>query len=203
MLRIAVLISGSGTTLKNLIQRCAQGSLRVEIGLVISSHPRAGGLRYAAEAGIPAITLDRRESPSTAEFSRMLFDHCTEADVDLVVMGGFLVHVLVPTEYEGRVMNIHPSLIPAFCGKGYYGRRVHEAVLAHGVKLTGCTVHFVDDHYDHGPIILQRAVVVEGGDTLETLAARVFSQECDAYPTAIQLFADRRLRIVGRHVEIL
>ena len=119
------------------------------------------------------------------------------------LLGGFLQLVQVPDDFLGRVMNIHPSLIPAFCGKGFYGEYVHEAVLAMGVKVTGCTVHFADNEYDHGPIILQRAVPVLDTDTAEILAARVFQQECEAYPEAIRLFAEGKLRIEGRRVKIL
>jgi folate-dependent phosphoribosylglycinamide formyltransferase PurN len=115
-------------------------------------------------------------------------------------MAGFLKHVLIPQDFVGRVMNIHPSLIPAFCGHNYFGRRVHQAALDYGVKFSGCTVHFVDNHYDHGPIILQRVVPVMDDDTPESLGARVFEQECQAYPEAIRLFAEGRLKVVGRRV---
>ena len=125
------------------------------------------------------------------------------AGADLVCLAGFLQLVLIPDDFAGRVLNIHPSLIPAFCGKGYHGRAVHEAVLAAGVKITGCTVHFADNEYDRGPIVLQRTVPVLDDDTADTLAARVFAAECEAYPEAIGLFADRRLHIEGRHVRVL
>jgi folate-dependent phosphoribosylglycinamide formyltransferase PurN len=115
-------------------------------------------------------------------------------------MAGFLKHVPIPPDFENRVTNIHPALIPAFCGHGFYGRRVHEAVLQYGAKISGCTVHFVDNDYDHGPIILQRTVPVRGDDTPESLAARVFEQECIAYPEAINLIAAGRLRVEGRLV---
>jgi folate-dependent phosphoribosylglycinamide formyltransferase PurN len=111
--------------------------------------------------------------------------------------------ILVPDDFAGRVMNIHPALIPAFCGKGFYGQYVHEAVLAAGVKVTGCTVHFADNVYDHGPIILQRAVPVYENDTPQTLSSRVFAEECDAYPEAIRLFAEGRLKIEGKRVHVL
>ena len=114
---------------------------------------------------------------------------CREAEAELVVMGGFLKHVLIPADFENRVINIHPSLIPAYCGKGFYGHRVHEAVLEAGEATSGCTIHFVDNEYDHGPIILQRQVVVEPEDTPESLAARVFEAECEAYPQVIAWIA--------------
>jgi folate-dependent phosphoribosylglycinamide formyltransferase PurN len=116
-------------------------------------------------------------------------------------MAGFLKFLPIPDDFRNRVLNIHPALIPSFCGHGYYGRRVHEAVLASGVKVTGCTVHFADNEYDHGPIVLQRTVPVLDDDTPDTLAQRVFEQECEAYPEAIQLFAERRLVVEGRRVK--
>jgi len=125
---------------------------------------------------------------------------CREASVELVVMGGFLKHVRIPPDFEHRVVNIHPALIPAFCGKGFYGLRVHSAVLEYGAKVSGCTVHFADNQYDHGPIILQLTVEVRDDATPETLAHRVFAQECEAYPEAIRLFASGHLRILGRRV---
>ncbi len=121
----------------------------------------------------------------------------------LVVMGGFLKRVTIPEDFTNRVTNIHPALIPAFCGRGYYGHRVHEAVLEYGAKLSGCTVHFADNQYDHGPVILQKAVPVLDDDTPESLAARVFEAECEAYPEALQLIADGRVRVEGRRVRIL
>ena len=126
--------------------------------------------------------------------------HVRAAKVDLVCLAGFLQLIEVPDDYAGRVMNIHPSLIPAFCGHGYYGHHVHEAVLAYGAKITGCTVHFADNQYDHGPIVLQRAVPVLDDDTPETLAARVFAAECEAYPEAIRLFGEGKLGMEGRRI---
>ena len=119
-----------------------------------------------------------------------------------MILAGFLSLLYIPPEYKGRVMNVHPSLIPAFCGEGYYGARVHQAVLDSGVKVTGCTVHLADDAYDTGPIVLQRAVPVLDDDTAETIAARVFQEECKALPEAISLYAEGRLRIDGRRVRI-
>ena len=201
-LRIAVLISGGGTTLRNLIQTIESGDLNARIGLVLSSRATAGGLRFARRASLESRVVDPAQFDSTEFFSNEIFDACRRADVQLVAMGGFLKHVLVPPDFTNRVMNIHPALIPAFCGKGYYGVRVHRAVLDYGAKLTGCTVHFVDNEYDHGPIILQQTVPVLPDDTLNSLAARVFETECRIYPKAVQLFADGRLRVDGRRVII-
>ena len=136
------------------------------------------------------------------EFSAALFDRCRAVQPHLAVMGGYLTRVQIPSDFVNRVTNIHPALIPAFCGRGYYGHRVHEAVLEYGAKISGCTVHFVDDQYDHGPIILQRAVPVCDGDTPESLAARVFAAECEVYPDALRLFASGRIIVEGRRVRV-
>jgi phosphoribosylglycinamide formyltransferase-1 len=144
----------------------------------------------------------RKDYASAETHSAALFDICRAARVELVVMGGYLEHVLIPADFAQRVINIHPSLIPAFCGQGFYGHRVHEAVLEYGAKLSGCTVHFVDNRYDHGPIILQRPVPVEPDDSPASLAARVFAVECEVYPEAVRLFAAGRLTLQGRRVRI-
>jgi len=201
-IRLAILLSGGGTTLQNLIDRIADGRLQARIVLVISNHPDAYGLVRAEKAGIPTAVVDRRECNSREAFSRRIFDQVRQAKADLVCMAGFLQLLLIPKDFTGRVLNIHPALIPAFCGKGFYGHHVHEAALAYGVKVSGCTVHFADNVYDHGPIILQRTVPVLGTDTSETLAERVFKEECEAYPEAIALYAAGRLRVEGRRVHI-
>lgn len=200
--RIAVLISGGGTTLRNLIEKIRAGRLHVEIALVISSSPEARGLGFAAEAGIPGEVLQRSCFSSQEVFSQAIFDRCRKASVDLVVMGGFLKQLTIPDDFHDRVTNIHPALIPSFCGKGFYGHRVHEAVLEYGAKLSGCTVHFADNQYDHGPVILQKAVPVLEDDTPDTLAARVFDAECQAYPEAVELIATGRVKVEGRRVRI-
>ena len=200
--RIAVLISGGGTTLRNLIEKIEAGRLPVEIALVVSSTPNARGLQIAADAELPGATIQRKAFADQDEFSRAIFDRCREAGVDLVVMGGFLKRVTIPADFANRVVNIHPALMPSFCGEGFYGHRVHEAVLDYGAKLSGCTVHFADNQYDHGPVIMQRAVSVLDDDTPEALAARVFEAECEAYPEAIRLIAAGRVSIDGRRVRI-
>jgi formyltetrahydrofolate-dependent phosphoribosylglycinamide formyltransferase len=199
---IAVLISGGGTTLQNFIDLRDNGELHVDLKLVISSRPGALGLQRAADAGIPTVVIERSSNPASL-FSKRITDAIRQTDVDLVCMGGFLSMWIVPADFEGRVMNIHPALMPGFGGKGFYGKRVHEAVIEAGCKVTGCTVHFVDNIYDNGPIILQKAVAVHEDDTPETLAKRVRKQEKIAYPEAIRLFAEKRLRIEGRRVRIL
>jgi formyltetrahydrofolate-dependent phosphoribosylglycinamide formyltransferase len=200
-IRIAVLLSGGGTTLQNLMDRIADGRLKAQIVLVVASKPDAFGLMRAENVGIPCVVVERKKHPSTESFSQAIFERCSHAKADLVCLAGFLQLIHIPANYLGRVMNIHPSLIPAFCGKGFYGHHVHEAALAYGVKISGCTVHFADNVYDQGPIILQRSVPVHDHDTPETLAERIFAEECEAYPEAITLFAENRLRIVGRKVE--
>jgi phosphoribosylglycinamide formyltransferase-1 len=197
-----VLISGGGTTLRNFIERIDAGTLDAEIVRVISSSPEARGLKFAHDAGIPVSIVQRRDFADDDAFGTAVFDTCRDDDVHLVAMAGFLKFAPVPDEFLGRVMNIHPALIPAFCGAGYYGRRVHEAVLEYGAKVSGCTVHFVDNQYDHGPVILQRAVPVVDDDTPETLAARIFAEECEAFPEAIGLFAEGRLTLDGRRVRV-
>lgn len=199
-IRLAVLLSGGGTTLQNLLDRIGAGTLRAEIACVISNKADAFGLTRARQAGIAAFVVDRKTCVSCEEFSKRIFDPCRAAGVDLVCMAGFLQLLHIPDDFVGRVLNIHPSLIPAFCGKGFHGAAVHRAALEMGVKVSGCTVHFADNEYDRGPIVSQRVVPVHGDDTPESLAARVFEQECQAYPEAIQWFAQGRLRIEGRRV---
>lgn len=201
-LRIAVLISGGGTTLRNLIQKIRANQLRAQIVLVVASNSKAGGLRIAEEAGIPSAVVRAKDYESREAFSEAIFDHCRQQDAQLVVMGGFLKQIAIPEDFATRVVNIHPALIPAFCGHGMYGHHVHEAVLEYGAKVSGCTVHFADNEYDHGPVLLQKAVPVFEDDTPETLAARVFEAECEAYPEAIGLIAAGRVRLEGRRAHI-
>ena len=196
----AVLISGGGTTLRNFLQKKSAGELDIDFKLVISSNPKSGGLAYADEAQIPTKVVCRKARQSPDQFSDQIFTPCRNAGVDYVLMGGFLKHVLIPPDFTNRVVNIHPALIPAFSGKGFFGHHVHHAVLAYGVKVSGCTVHFVDNEYDHGPILLQRVVPVEENDTPESLAKRVFDAECEAYPEALRLLASGEVRVEDRKV---
>jgi len=201
--RLAVLLSGGGTTLENLFARIEEGSLDAEVAVVIATRPDAYGLVRAANHGVEHLVLERKTFKSAAEFSAALNAKLDEYGVDLVCLAGFMVIWKMSDRYLGRVMNIHPALIPAFCGRGYYGHFVHDAVLEYGAKVSGCTVHFADRVYDHGPVIVQKTVPVLDDDTPETLAGRVFEKECEAYPEAIQLFAEGRLKIEGRRVRIL
>ncbi|MBC8352488.1 MAG: phosphoribosylglycinamide formyltransferase [Planctomycetes bacterium] len=199
-LPVAVLISGGGTTLKNLLTKIDAGDLPVDIKLVVASSAKSKGLTYAQDAGIRTTVVRERDYESTEAFGDAIFAAMRESGIELVVMGGFLKFVPIPTDFENRVVNIHPGLIPAFCGKGFYGLHVHQSVLSYGAKISGCTVHFVDNEYDHGPIILQRVVEVRDNDTAESLQQRVFEQECEAYPDAIRLYAEGRLKVVDRRV---
>jgi formyltetrahydrofolate-dependent phosphoribosylglycinamide formyltransferase len=201
--RLGVLISGGGTTLQNLLDHIAAGTLPAQIAVVVSSRPDANGLERARRSSVPALTVPRKAHQDAAQFNDAVHAALEPFAVDLVVLAGFLSLFQPRTRYAGRVMNIHPALIPAFCGPGFYGDKVHQAVIAAGVRVSGCTVHFADDQYDHGPIILQGTVPVLDGDTAETLAARIHALERELYPEAIRLWAEGRLRIEGRRVRIL
>ena len=201
-INLAVLISGGGTTLQNLIDKIAAGDLKARVQVVISSTSKAFGLERARKHNIPTAVVRRKDFADDEAFSAAITAALDRYPVDLVILGGFLKFWKMPPKYKGRVMNIHPALIPAFCGQDFYGHHVHEAVLASGVKVSGCTVHFADNAYDHGPIIIQRTAPVLDDDTPDTLAKRVFEQECIAYPEAIRLFAEGRLSVVARRVVI-
>ena len=201
-IRLGVLISGGGTTLVNFVEKIAAGELNAEVGIVIASKANCSGIQRAKEAGIPCEVVSRGAYLNVEEFSNAIFTYLKNANVDLVTLAGFLSLIQIPDEFQYRVMNIHPSLIPAFCGKGFFGHKVHEAVMDRGVKVTGCSVHFADNRYDHGPIILQRPVAVREDDTPDTLAAHVFEAECIAYPQAVTLYAQGQLTIDHRRVRI-
>jgi len=201
--RLAVLLSGSGTTLENIFERIAEGGLDASVCGVIGSRADAYGLERARQRNVPAVAVVRKEYADSASFSQALWEEVRKYDADLVVLAGFMCLIDVPEDFANRIMNVHPALIPAFCGTGMYGHHVHEAVLEYGAKVTGATVHFVDAQYDHGPIILQAPVPVEEGDTPDTLAGRVQAKERELYPQAIQLYAEGRLQVDGRHVRIL
>jgi phosphoribosylglycinamide formyltransferase-1 len=201
-IRLAVCVSGEGRTLQNLIDRIRARKLDAQIVQVVASRPRIGAIPRAEAAGIP-LALAVRGSQSLSAFSASVFDPIRRHRADLVILGGFLSLLEIPADYRGKVINIHPALIPAFCGKGFHGQAVHEAVIESGVKVSGCTVHFADDQYDHGPIILQRTVPVLDDDTPATLAERVFQVECQALPEAIALYAAGKLKVEGRRVRIV
>ena len=203
MLNLAILISGSGTTLQNLIDKINDKTLNANIQIVISSAPDTYGVKRAEQNNIPVSIVQRKGFNNSEIFSNTIINEIEKYSVDLIILAGFLHLFKIPDKYTGKAMNIHPGLIPSFCGKGYYGHHVHEAVIESGVKVSGCTVHFVDNEYDCGPIIIQRVVQVHEDDSPETLAQRVFKEECIAYPEAINLFAEGRLKIEERKVKVL
>ncbi len=201
---LAVFVSGGGTTLQNFIDLIDAEELPAKVAVVLASRRSAYGLVRAKENGIPSVVVSSaRYRKDWKAMSAAINDAIRPYDIDLICLAGFMCLYDVPPEYEGKVMNIHPALIPAFCGENFYGHHVHEGVLEYGAKVSGCTVHFANSEYDHGPIIVQRTVPVLDDDTPDTLAARVFEQECIAYPEAIRLFAEGRLKIEGRRVRIL
>ena len=201
-LRLGVLLSGGGRTLLNLLDEIRAGRLDAEVVCVMASRDCAGVSR-AKEVGLDVTVVPYRDMPNTEAYSARIVAFLDAARVDLVLQAGLLSFWRIPPRYEGRVMNIHPALLPMFGGKGMFGHHVHEAVLAQGCKVSGCTVHFVTNEYDSGPIILQRCVPVLEGDTPDDLATRVFEQECVAFPEAIRLFAQERLQVEGDVVRIL
>lgn len=198
-----MLLSGTGRTLENLSGRIQSGQLDAQIKIVVSSRPEAYGLQRAAKLAIPNHVVARKAYRSVAAHSTAVFEILRRYDVDLVCYTGWLSLLKIPDDYLGRTVNIHPSLLPSFGGRGMYGIHVHEAVLAAGCKVSGCTVHFADQTYDTGPIILQRSCPVQDNDTPENLAARVFEQECIAYPDAIDLIATGRVKIEAGRTRIL
>lgn len=185
--KLAVLVSGGGRSLENLAETIARGELNARLNLVVSTKAKAFALERAQRLSIPFTVIDEPRELANEEYSAQVFEAVEQAGCDLVVLAGFLRLLLIPDHWRGRVLNIHPSLLPAFGGKGYYGSRVHAAVLERGCWFSGCTVHYVDNEYDQGPILLQRSVRVDPDDSVETLAERVFAEEKLALPEAIRL----------------
>lgn len=191
---IAVLISGSGSTLLNLFENIERGLLKARIaGVVASRH--CSGLEHARQRGVPCAVVKRGKPFDAAEFSARVTEQLDQWQPRLIMFGGFLSLYLPPAHYHGRVVNIHPALLPAFGGKGMYGGRVHEAVLQSGARISGCTVHMVSDAYDAGPIIAQKAVAVYDGDTVDTLGARVRAAERELYPVVAAWYAEGRVTL--------
>ena len=194
-LRLGILLSGGGRTMVNLAECIEQGKLDTEIVTVISSRSNVAGVERARELGCEPHILRVKDHPDVDEFSGQIAAVLDEAKVDMVCQCGWLCYWKIPGRYENKVLNIHPALLPAFGGKGMWGHHVHEAVLEKGCKVSGCTVHFVTNEYDAGAILVQRTCSVLDDDDADTLAARVFEQECLAYPEAIQLIAEDRVTI--------
>jgi phosphoribosylglycinamide formyltransferase-1 len=197
-IRLGVLISGGGTTLLNFLDQIRSGQLSAEVPLVIASQKNCKGIDRARNAGLECLVLRPRDFTNVQDFSQAVFSELRKARVDLVTLAGFLSLLNIPDDFLWRVINIHPSLIPAFCGQGFYGHHVHEAAIRRGVKISGCTVHFADNQYDHGPIIRQQTVHIPDGCTAEELSDLVFEQEKTAYPEAIRILASGRLTIRNR-----
>ena len=207
MVRIAVLVSGGGTNLQALIDAQGRGEIPDgQIAAVISSSPDAFALERAKKAGIPGYVIDRKAFASNQAMTVALTQQLKELDIGLVVLAGFM-YIVTPElidAYPNAILNVHPALIPSFCGEGFYGLHVHEAALAYGVKVTGATVHFVSEDCDGGPIVLQQAVPIEEGDTPEVLQRRVMEQaEWKILPRAVALFCAGKLRVEGRIVHII
>ena len=207
MLKIGVLVSGGGTNFQAIIDAIDAGILKdTKIVTLVSSNPNAYALQRAKKHHIDAICIRKKDYETDELYQTALVEHMQAKSVELVVMAGFMVVIgsLFIQAFENRIMNIHPSLIPSFCGNGYYGLKVHEAALEKGVKVTGATVHFVTEQTDAGPIIMQKAVSVLEGDTPEQLQKRVMEEaEWKILPASIQLFAHNRLKVIGNHVKIL
>ncbi len=205
--RIAVLVSGGGTNLQALIDAQRRGDIiNGEIAAVIASKPGVYALERAKRAGIPGYVVARKDYPSSQAMTAALVDKLKSLDIDLVVLAGFMVILTeeIVRAYPNAILNVHPALIPSFCGEGYYGLHVHERALEYGVKVSGATVHFVSEECDGGPIVLQKAVAVEENDTPETLQRRVMEQaEWVVLPRAVSLFCQGRLKVEGRTVRIL
>ncbi len=205
-MRIAVLVSGGGTNLQAIIDKAASGEIKnTEIALVLSNNRKAYALERAKQAGIPAVGMSPKQYSDREAFYDAVIETIDSYQVDLIVLAGCLMYIppKLIRKYHNRIINIHPSLIPSFCGKGYYGLTVHEKALERGVKVTGATVHFVDEELDNGPILLQKPVMIEPDDTPETLQLRVMQQaEWVILPQAISLIAQGKVRIEGRRAVI-
>jgi phosphoribosylglycinamide formyltransferase-1 len=203
-LRLAAFASGGGSNVQAILDAVDEGTLRAEMALVVTDRDGIGVLDRAARHGVPSVVVRPKEFDGSEAFGEALLAALAEHGVDFVALAGYLKHVpaAVVRAFRHRMLNVHPSLLPAFGGAGFYGRRVHEAALDYGVRWSGATVHLVDEAYDTGPIVLQEPVPVHADDTPETLAARVLAVEHRLYPEALRLFADGRVRIDGRRVRI-
>ncbi|HEY3297790.1 MAG TPA: phosphoribosylglycinamide formyltransferase [Armatimonadota bacterium] len=206
-INIAVLVSGHGrgSNLQSIIDACKDGRIDGQVSVVIGVKGDAPAMDRARDNGIAAVEVGPKSFSSDEDYGRAILQVLSEHKVDLICLAGYMriLPSVVVSAFNSRIMNVHPALIPLFCGKGMFGEHVHKAAVDCGVKVSGCTVHFVDEEYDTGPIIIQKCVPVEEGDSAETLAKRVLVQEHKAYPEAIQLFAEGRLKVTGRIVHIL
>ncbi len=203
-MNIAVFASGRGSNLMAILKAIEEGKLKARVVVVISNNSNAGALEIARLKGIDALHISRRQFSSDMEYVDKILSELRKRNVELIVLAGYMKKIPseVVSEYRNRILNIHPALLPSFGGQGMYGINVHKAVIESGVKITGVTVHIVDEEYDHGPIVLQRAVEVKDDDTPETLAERVLRVEHEVYPEAIRLFVEGKVNIFGRKVII-
>jgi phosphoribosylglycinamide formyltransferase 1 len=203
-MNIAVFASGRGSNLMAILKAIEEGKLKARVVVVISNNSSAGALEIARSKGIDALHISRRQFSSDSEYADKILSELRKRNVELVVLAGYMkkIPAEVVSEYRNRILNIHPALLPSFGGQGMYGINVHKAVIESGVKITGVTVHIVDEEYDHGPIVLQRAVEVKDDDTPETLAERVLKVEHEVYPEAIRLFVEGKVNVFGRKVII-
>lgn len=204
-IRIAVLISGGGTNLQALIDEIGRGNIPGEIVLVISNKKDVYGLERAKKHGIKTMVADRESYPDRKQRDIAICTALEEESIDLIVLAGYLAIVpdFIIEKYRNRIINIHPSLIPSFCGKGFYGEKVHQEAIKRGVKISGATVHFVDEETDGGPIILQETVTVDFNDDAESLQKKVLEVEHNILPRAVKLFAEGKLRVEGNRVETI
>ena len=200
-MKIAALISGGGRTVLNIAEEISSGRLNAELNLVIASRD-CKGVERCRQAGMDVHIVALKDMPDPQSYSLAITNILDQAGIDLVIMAGFLSLWPIPEKYAGKVVNIHPALLPRFGGKGMFGHHVHQAVVEHGCKVSGCTVHFVNNEYDEGPIILQKCVPVYDTDSPDDVAARVFVQECIAFPQAIALIVEGKVTIDGRIVRI-
>ena len=203
--RIAVLCSGGGSNLQAIIDSVEAGRIDGEIVLVLANASKAYALERAKNHGIPCEFVSKKQAGSSEAFNDILLEKLQQAKADLVVLAGYLpiVGAQIVRAFPHRIINIHPALIPSFCGVGMYGHYVHEAVLAYGAKISGATTHFVDEEVDHGGVIMQKSVPVLEGDTPETLAARVLTVEHEILPETVRLFCAGKIGVDGRHVHVL
>ena len=201
-MNLCVLASGWGSNLSSIIHSRKTGKISSDIVLVISNNSASNALNIARENQIPAVHLSAKQFSSEAEYENRFFELLKQYKVDMIILAGYMkmIPVRIVKEYKNRILNIHPALIPSFCGKGLYGLKVHEAVLEYGAKVTGVTIHLVDEEYDTGPIVIQRTVPVNDNDTAETLQKRVLEVEHEIYLEAIKLFETKKFNISGRRV---
>lgn len=203
-MNIAVFASGRGSNLLAIIDAIKKGKLKAIVALVVSNNSDSGALRIAKENGIEAIHISRKKFSSDEEYVNSLMQELRKRNIDFIVLAGYMkkIPAEIVREYRNKILNIHPALLPAFGGQGMYGMNVHRAVIDYGVKITGVTIHIVDEEYDHGPIVFQKAIEVKDDDTPETLAERVLKVEHEVYPQIINLFAEGKVTVIGRKVII-